>query len=247
MHPFKIAVAQVPSIKGDVATNIKTHIKAIEQAGKRSVSILIFPELSLTGYEPELGQELAFTKEDHRLLPLIEATKNHQLTIVVGAPAVASPMPEIGAIIITPEGSVSIYSKMHLHPGEEKFFQPGNSHCVLDIADEKVGIAICADTNNPTHPQGCKKAGATIYVVGILSPEISYPKDSEKLAKYAKEHQLLVAMANHNGPTGGWTPAGKSGFWSPTGQLAIAGAKHNTLVTAEKTTNGWQTEVIELT
>jgi predicted amidohydrolase len=50
MPPFKIAAAQIPSIRGDVAANISAHEDAIRAASAHAVSMVVFPELSLTGW-----------------------------------------------------------------------------------------------------------------------------------------------------------------------------------------------------
>ena len=52
---FKIAAAQVASVRGDIEANVATHAAAIQAASERHVSVLVFPELSLTGYELDLG------------------------------------------------------------------------------------------------------------------------------------------------------------------------------------------------
>jgi len=52
MNSLKIAVAQIPSVKGDVEANTKTHLTAIAKASVEGVNYIVFPELSLTGYEP---------------------------------------------------------------------------------------------------------------------------------------------------------------------------------------------------
>lgn len=51
----KIAVAQIKPIKGDIPSNVLQHVDFIELAAVNQVDLLIFPELSLTGYEPELA------------------------------------------------------------------------------------------------------------------------------------------------------------------------------------------------
>jgi predicted amidohydrolase len=50
---LKIAAAQITSKKGGIETNISTHLKAIERASELAVDYLVFPELSITGYEQE--------------------------------------------------------------------------------------------------------------------------------------------------------------------------------------------------
>lgn len=50
MSDFKIAAGQVASVRGNIARKIATHAAAIETAVKHGASVLVFPELSLTGY-----------------------------------------------------------------------------------------------------------------------------------------------------------------------------------------------------
>ena len=83
---FKIAAAQVASIRGDIDANIAAHAAAIEAAAKHEVSALVFPELSLTGYEPDLAAELAMLPTDRRLECLLVLARQHHMKVVVGAP-----------------------------------------------------------------------------------------------------------------------------------------------------------------
>lgn len=166
MNSFKIAVAQVASIKGDVAINTDTHITAMNKADDNGISVLVFLELSLTGYEPQLARSLAFTIGDSRLNPLIHAAMDTEVHVVAGAPLITGKLLQIGAFIITPAGGVFWYSRIHFTPGEQKYFSPGQSLQFLDVAGEKIGIAICADTNVPEHAKSCADKGAGIYVVG---------------------------------------------------------------------------------
>lgn len=86
MSDFKIAAAQVTSVRGDIDRNIATHATAIGATAERGVSVLMFPELSLTGYEPDLATELAITVLDSRLVPLAKLAGQHQVEVIVGAP-----------------------------------------------------------------------------------------------------------------------------------------------------------------
>jgi len=56
---MKICVAQTRPVKGDIQSNIENHKKFIDLAVSGGADTIIFPELSLTGYEPELAKELA--------------------------------------------------------------------------------------------------------------------------------------------------------------------------------------------
>ncbi len=242
----KIALAQISPKLGDLKSNLEKHIKFIQLAIKEKADLVIFPELSLTGYEPQLAKSLAFTRDDSRLFPLIESAKTHQTTVVAGAPLSRNNLPELGAIIISPDDTVSTYAKIHLHPGEDVYFSAGQSHFVQPIAGQQVAIAICADTNQPQHAKACKDAGATVYAAGVLITENGYEADVAKLESYAKDHQMLVAMANHNRPTGEWIPAGKSAIWSPSCQIVAANENQTALLIAEKIGTEWRGELVEL-
>ncbi len=53
---MKICVAQTRPVKGDIQGNIENHIKLIDLAVLNGADTIIFPELSITGYEPELAK-----------------------------------------------------------------------------------------------------------------------------------------------------------------------------------------------
>lgn len=241
---FKVAVAQHPSVKGDIAANIRSHLRFIQAGADEGVDLMVFPELSLTGYEPELAAELALSADDQRLEPMLDLARERGITAVVGAPLKKeAQLPELSSLIISPKG-MSHYSKIWLHPGEDTYFQPADQHQFLTFGEHKVGLAICADANNDIHPENCANAGAGIYLAGVMIGEGGYPADTANLARYAREHTMLVAMANHNRETGGWQPAGKSAIWSTDGMLAQADQDSDCLVIAEVMDGQWQARVV---
>ena len=64
---MKICAAQVRPVKGDIAKNIVHHREFIDLAIAAGAGSIFFPELSLTGYEPELVKELAIHKDDKKV------------------------------------------------------------------------------------------------------------------------------------------------------------------------------------
>src|SRR4051812_8448219 len=106
MSEFKIAAAQVASIRGDIAGNIRTHAAAIMSAAEHGISVLVFPELSLIGYELDLATELAIPATDERLAPLGALARQHRMAVVVGASLRnAGSKPGLGAILFAADGS----------------------------------------------------------------------------------------------------------------------------------------------
>src|SRR5271154_5885430 len=97
-----IAVAQTCPVKGDVQANLDEHIRLARLAAAEEAEIVVFPELSLTGYELALADELAFSEGDPRLSSLLDLAASHGTTLVVGGPVRAGSSLHIGAFIVNP-------------------------------------------------------------------------------------------------------------------------------------------------
>jgi len=65
-----IAAAQSASVSGDVPANLTHHLAFCAVAAAHGVQLLVFPELSLTGYEPAIARSNAIGADDSRLYPL---------------------------------------------------------------------------------------------------------------------------------------------------------------------------------
>jgi predicted amidohydrolase len=83
---MKICIAQTKPIKGNVLANIEAHKKFIELALTINAEAVFFPELSLTGYEPELAKKLATNQNDNRLDIFQQICDNNQIIIGLGLP-----------------------------------------------------------------------------------------------------------------------------------------------------------------
>ncbi len=247
MTRFTIAVAQSSSKRGDIVANVRDHCAFISAAAQCQADMVVFPELSLTGYEPDIASESTVDITDKRLDPIKELAIGSDMTVVVGAPLInPGHRPHIGALIIGPD-RCAVYAKQHLHDGEEAFFLPGNDCCVVKIGAVTVGMAICADIAHESHARQAVIAGANIYAAGVLITREGFASDAALLQGYAKEHQMAVAMANYCQPTGGWIPSGKSALWDERGQLIVmADETTRCLVVAEKNDAGWGGSIVEV-
>ena len=78
--PLTLAVAQPLCVPYDVGVNAVTHAATVRSAGTR---VVVFPELSLTGYELDAP---AITAEDPRLAPIVAACAETGSLALVGAP-----------------------------------------------------------------------------------------------------------------------------------------------------------------
>jgi predicted amidohydrolase len=208
----------------------------------------VFPELSLTGYEPELGEEWAISANDERLSPLRAMACRYQMSVVVGAPLRnAEAKPGLGAMVFAADGAVQIYSKMHLGGTEPNYFAAGQTPLSFATRDRRVGIAICADSSRPSHPEAYAAGGCDIYAAGVFLNAQWYATDAPRLADYASRFRMLVVMANHGASSGRHVSVGKSAVWAPGGAvLAEAGAAESCLVIATRARDLWAGEVVGL-
>ncbi|WP_312838531.1 carbon-nitrogen hydrolase family protein [Pantoea piersonii] len=215
---LKIAAGQFAPVRGCIDENMRYHEMLIESAASAGVNLIIFPELSLTGYEPEIAEELALADETC-LSPLQALSDRYDMTIIVGAPLrVRDGKPAIGAYMLSSKRPVSCYRKMYLHPGESDYFSTGDTECVFKERTFNIGIAICADAGQPVHAERTVQKGAEVYLNSVLSAG-GFDKDSEQLQSYARLYAMPTLMANYSGPSGGWKPVGKSSAWDARGEL----------------------------
>jgi predicted amidohydrolase len=231
------AVAQTCPVKGDVQANLDEHIRLARLAAKAGAAVVVFPELSLTGYELELAGGLAFSEDDARLYPLLDLASSHAITLVVGAPVRVGPSLHIGAFILSPERTTGLYTKHHLGtfppssvcdscdgtvpPPEATVFRPGHRNPLVRFGGNTAAVAVCADVGDPAHPRRAAERGADAYLAGMFVIPSDYEGEALRMSRYAVQHRLVTALANFGGPSGGLRSAGRSSVWSESGELLV--------------------------
>jgi len=249
MTPLTIAAAQSISVAGDLAANIVWHQRFMAVAAEQGVELLVFPELSLTGYERGLAAELAVSPDAEVLQPLRDFAREVGVTSVVGMPIRLSDDSSvlIGALVFGADGSLRVYSKQHLHPGEEVAFAPGAGGSMLTIGADTVALAVCADFSHASHAVAAAEQGADLYAAGVLITENGYAPDTALLQGYASTHSMTVLMANHGGATGGWESAGRSAIWASDGSLIVAAhGAGNVMVVARREAGDWRGHIVDV-
>ncbi len=223
---FTLAAAQSTSLPLDVVANVQNHLRFVDAAARHGVQWLIFPELSLTGYELAAMPAFVLHPSHDLLAPLREAVQGTGMAITVGAPLDSgSALPSIGAITLRPDGHHAVYAKRHLHGSETRFATAGSAPVGLqEWNSHTVASAICADTNHPGHAAQAATAGARVYAAGLLTSANGYVAEAPLWARYAREHVMTVVIANHGGPSGGYVSTGRSGIWGSDGALIAEAA-----------------------
>ncbi len=237
-----LAAAQSASLPGDIAGNVAHHLGFVAQAAARGADLLVFPELSLTGYELGIARACAIQPDDARLAPLRDAAERHGMIVVAGAPIQARDL-HIAALAFLPGGTVSVYAKQHVHDSELPVFAPGEGGQDLAAANQRVALAICFDATHPAHATAAAGRGARVYAASVMIDAAGYTRKTTLLQGYACEHRMAVLMANYSGVTGGEESAGGSTIWGEDGGV-VATAPHAgealLIATQEKTGAAWQ-------
>jgi len=247
MPDLCLAAAQSASVAGDLAANLRTHLEFIAAAADAGVDLLLFPELSLTGYEPSLAAALALDPADARLLPLRAACQKAGLTAIVGAPVRSPAGLHIGALILGADGGCRVHTKQYLHPGEAPPFVAGSGGALLDLEGLQGALAICADSNHAAHADAARARGADLYLVSAVIGPTGYAADSARLVGHARRLGVPVLLANHGAPTGGYACVGRSAFWLADGHCLVAAPGDGAqLVVVRRQGTAWQGENLSL-
>ncbi|WP_457809293.1 carbon-nitrogen hydrolase family protein [Kushneria sp. EE4] len=237
-----IALAQLPVIRGAVSDNLATHLRYIEQAAHHGADVIVFPELLLIGYEPDLLAPLAMSRSAETFDTLCAAATTHNMVVIAGCPLINDGgKPRIGAVICFPSGERALYAKQHLHDGEEAYCSPGHDSYLFTVNGVRIALAICADFAHRAHSDAAAAQQADVYLVSALISDAGYETDAQLLAGIAQRHQFPVLLSNHISSTGGWQTCGKSGGWNARGERVV-GAEGNDAALVLCTINGGSLE-----
>jgi len=244
-----IAAAQSASVPGDLSRNVASHLRFGAIAAERGAHLLVFPELSLTGYEPVIARANAIRPDNPGLDPLRRLAEQARMTVVAGAPLLNDQGElHIAAFAIRPDSSVSTYIKEYLGESEKVIFTPGPGGAAMLVENANIALAICADTTHPQHAARAAARGANVYAAGVLVTDDAYARDTALLKRYALEHKMAVLMANYSVATGGWVSAGKSAIWSEDGKLVAASrGTEDALVIGSRQNGAWEGFVLPVT
>lgn len=234
MTTLTVGIAQMYPKLGDIAANLEKHLTMMEQAAQQGGQLLVFPELSLTGYYlRDLVAELASkpTPEDAVFGPLLKKSRELQLDAVVGFVEEDSRGRfYISAAYLSRGEVLHVHRKVYLPDytmfEDKKFFATGNAIRAFDTYYGRVGILICEDFWHVSPPYILWMDGADMLILINASPGRGISKD-EKLATsrwiemvsqaYAGLFTNYVVMCNRVGFEDGVNFGGGSTLISPDG------------------------------
>jgi predicted amidohydrolase len=214
---MKLCVAQTRPVKGDIAANIKRHVALLELA--RGADIILFPELSLTGYEPTLARKLSIEPDDSRLDDFQAISDSSAVVLGVGAPTRSASGTRITMFLFQPRKPRLTYSKRYLHPDEEPFFIAGQQTVTVRVDRAVIAPAICYELSVPEHSENAARNGASVYMASVAKTAKGLDAAIPTLAGIARRHSMTVLMANSVGECDACECAGRTSIWNNKGVL----------------------------
>ncbi len=241
---LRVAAAQIWPTEADIGENVDKHCAYIDRAREQDVDILVFPELSLTGYQlKSKTPDLAITRNDPRLLQI--ASHARDMTVIAGFVEEGYAAQFHNSAAVLRNGMVQfIHRKLNLatygNLEEAKYFARGR---YVDVYVHEppwtLGIFICADAWNPGLIHLAGLYGATLLIIPIASSREAVGLDFSNpegwhtaLSFYGMLYGMPIVMSNHSGSRDGETYWGGSRVIGPHGQILSIGGEAEELVVA---------------
>jgi predicted amidohydrolase len=238
---IKIALAQINTHLGDPEANLEKHLAYIQEAIQTGADLLVFPELSLTGYAlQDLAAAVAHQPHpgDSIFGPLLQASQ--KIDLVVGfVDEDQRHRFYIAAAYLSGGEVVHVHHKVYLPTyglfDEGRFFAWGDSVQAFDTRFGRIGIAICEDFWHASPPYILWIDGADLLIFtsaspgrGVSSePKLESARWVEQINRaYANLFTAFVVHANRVGYEDGLYFWGGSTVFDPNGDLIVQGPYH---------------------
>ena len=243
---INLALAQFNTQLGNVQANLQKHLDLIDQAIAQNADVLIFPELSLTGYAL---QDLAIPsairphQKDPVFYALLEASQ--KLDLMVGfVHEDRRHKFYIAAAYLAAGRIIHIHNKIYLPTygmfDEGRFFAPGDAIRAFNTRYGRVGMLICEDFWHASPPYLLWLDGADILLFQSASPGRGLNQDPRLSSSAWVEHTNrayaglftnFVAHANRVGYEDGLNFWGGSTIFDPNGDLVVRAPDFETTLT----------------
>jgi predicted amidohydrolase len=171
---LRVGLAQIDCRLGDVAANVEHHLRWIAQARERGVDLLVFPELSLTGYRLlHLTSRVALPPSASELRRLAEAAGPMAVVLGFVEESDRGVLHNTAALFVH-DRPVLLHRKLYLPTyglfQEERFFRAGRRLDLAELAWGKTGLLICEDLWHPELARRLAVAGSRLLIVPSAGP-----------------------------------------------------------------------------
>ncbi|UCF58749.1 MAG: carbon-nitrogen hydrolase family protein [Candidatus Bathyarchaeota archaeon] len=234
LKKVNVALAQMSCKIGDKKHNMNKMKQKVEEAKNRDANIIIFPELSLTGYSTrDLAYELAEPIPGPSVKLLEEIIKKRNIHMIFGMLERSEKARAVlynTAVLLGPKGFIGKYRKMHLPTHsvfeEKRYFRLGYQAPVFDTEIGKLGLTICYDVFFPEISRLLRLKGAQFIICISASPARRQRFFEVLTTARAIENTVFLAYVNLVGVENGLQFWGGSRLIAPNGSI-ITQAKYD--------------------
>jgi len=214
---MKVGFVQFEPLFGEVKTNIEKAEKLIDGI---DADLLVLPELFNTGYVFTSTEEVEALSEEipggRTTRALLRMAKNNDVYLVAGIAEKSDDKYFNSAVIVSPQGYLGTYRKIHLFFEEKLWFDPGDGNFeVYDIGPYKFGVMICFDWIFPESMRVLSLKGAHVI---CHSANLVLPFCQDAMKTRCLENRVFAITANRTG-----TEARNVKFLTFTGKSQITG------------------------
>ena len=203
---MKICMSQINTVVGDIVGNTDRVLSVSRAQQVEGAQIVVFPELTLTGYPPEdllLRDDLRL-RTDTALQTLCSALPE-ELVVIVGYPRFRHGALYNTAGVITKGELVAEYDKQCLPNyqvfDEKRYFSAGTEPCVISVSGIQFGLTICEDIWHDGPAAKARAAGAQVLINLNASP-FHRGKQAERIERVreaALSHSIPILYINQVG------------------------------------------------
>ena len=234
---LRIALAQMNSVVGDIEGNARKVEEFAARAREAGAELVVFPELTLTGYPPEdLLLKRGFLG---RAAEALENLTVEGITAIVGWPEAADGRVYNAAAVISDGSDRAVYRKVLLPNygvfDERRWFEPGTEPLVVDVAGVPVGITVCEDIWEPEPTAATASLGAQV-VVNLSASPYHHGKGGERealIAELARANGVTIAFCNLVGGQDELVFDGHSLIVGPDGSVLARGPQFEEALVSE--------------
>ncbi len=231
----RIALAQTESSRSSKEKNIERFSNVILKAKKLKAELIIFPELSLTGYVlRDQVYEMAEPIPGPSVDTIWKLAERNHVHVIFGMPELSEGTKATlhnASVLVGPEGYIGKYRKMYLPTHsvfeEKRYFRPGYQEAVFDTELGKIGLVICYDLYFPEVTRLPRLEGAQLLVCISASPSVRRTFFETLASARAIENTAFLAFVNRVGIEDGLQFWGGSRLVGPDGRI-VAQAKYDT-------------------
>jgi predicted amidohydrolase len=230
---MKVALLQLDIAWEDVPANHARASLLLGQAASLGARLAILPEMFATGYSMD-GSRIAQREGGRTESFLRERSAALGLHVLAGVAEASEPLPVNRALLVSPDGGVRRYTKIHpfSFAGEEKVMGSGQEVVTWDVEGLRVTPLVCYDLRFP-EPFRLAAEETDLYAVIANWPERRRHHWSLLLRARAVENLAYVAGVNRVGEGDGLRYVGDSALVGPWGETILSATEQETVLVAD--------------